>query len=70
MIANINFICDAPGCRSSVTIAPADAKDPVTALENRGWQVNRDKEGDALAVTSCLCPAHRTDQSKGPSAGD
>ena len=57
MIANINFVCDTPGCKSTCTIAPVDAKSPLEALEARGWEVTgANSDPDTLTVTNCICP--------------
>lgn len=65
MIASIHFCCDTPGCKSTCTISPQDAKDgPDKALESRGWEVTGTfqgaEEGDpksfaAKTVTCCIC---------------
>lgn len=59
MIANVTFVCDAPGCRSYVTIHPEDAKDPADALAKRGWTMYGQKTVPGGKVSGdCYCPFH------------
>ncbi len=46
MLCSTRYVCDHPGCRSSLELAHADdLKNPLPALEKRGWIQSSPKSG-------------------------
>ncbi len=54
------YTCDAPSCKSHVTIHPDDAKDPQKALKKWGWKVAgaHGQPGSPTVIDGCVCPVH------------